>query len=133
MTGILLHMQWPLTSQSCGSASQRELLFFSLQIKLHAQQIWRLSNSSTPARRRGSRASTTALQTEDSSLMLDVVFAGRIFLSSFKIRVTRWGEFSPSDQLFTFGSVLKIMKITEVAQIFGLLFPRYQLCVNFNK
>jgi hypothetical protein len=28
-------MQWPLTSQLHGSFSQRELLFFSLQIKLH--------------------------------------------------------------------------------------------------
>jgi hypothetical protein len=28
MTGISLHMQWPLTSQSHGSFSQREQLFF---------------------------------------------------------------------------------------------------------
>jgi hypothetical protein len=28
MTGISLHMQWPLTSQSHGSVSQREQLFF---------------------------------------------------------------------------------------------------------
>jgi hypothetical protein len=36
MTGISLHMQWPLTSQLHGSVSQREQLFFSLRIKLHA-------------------------------------------------------------------------------------------------
>jgi hypothetical protein len=36
MTIISLNMQWPLTSQSHGSFSQREQLFFSLQIKLHA-------------------------------------------------------------------------------------------------
>jgi hypothetical protein len=29
-------MQWPLTSELHGSVSQREQLFFSLQIKLHA-------------------------------------------------------------------------------------------------
>jgi hypothetical protein len=28
MTGISLHMQWPLTSQLHGSVSQREQLFF---------------------------------------------------------------------------------------------------------
>jgi hypothetical protein len=36
MTGISLHMQWPLTSQPLGSVSQREQLDFSLRIKLHA-------------------------------------------------------------------------------------------------
>jgi hypothetical protein len=36
MTGISLHMQWPLTSQLHGSVSQREQLFFLLGIKLHA-------------------------------------------------------------------------------------------------
>jgi hypothetical protein len=36
MTGISLHMQWPLTSQLHCSVSQREQLFFSLRIKLHA-------------------------------------------------------------------------------------------------
>jgi hypothetical protein len=36
MTGISLHMQWLLTSQSHGSFSQREQLFFSLWIKLYA-------------------------------------------------------------------------------------------------
>jgi hypothetical protein len=35
MTGISLHIQWPLTSQLHGSVSQREQLFFLLQIKLH--------------------------------------------------------------------------------------------------
>jgi hypothetical protein len=37
MTGISLHMQWPLTSQLHGSVSQREQLFFLLRIKLHAR------------------------------------------------------------------------------------------------
>jgi hypothetical protein len=36
MTGISLHMQWPLTSQLHGSVSQREQLVFLLWIKLHA-------------------------------------------------------------------------------------------------
>jgi hypothetical protein len=36
MTGISLHMQWPLTSQLHGSVSQREQLDFLLRIKLHA-------------------------------------------------------------------------------------------------
>jgi hypothetical protein len=36
MTGISLHLQWPLTSQLHGSVSQREWLFFSLWIQLHA-------------------------------------------------------------------------------------------------
>jgi hypothetical protein len=37
MTSISLHMQWPLTSQSHGSVSQREQReFFLLRIKLHA-------------------------------------------------------------------------------------------------
>jgi uncharacterized membrane protein YhfC len=36
VTGISLHMQWPLTSQLNSSVSQREQLFFSLRIKLHA-------------------------------------------------------------------------------------------------
>jgi hypothetical protein len=36
MTGISLHMHWPLTSQLHGSVSQREQLVFSLWIKLHA-------------------------------------------------------------------------------------------------
>jgi hypothetical protein len=38
MTGISLHMQWPLTSQLHGSVSQREQLFFSLRNKLHAHK-----------------------------------------------------------------------------------------------
>jgi hypothetical protein len=37
MTSISLHKQWSLTSQSHGSVSQREQLFFSLWIKLHAK------------------------------------------------------------------------------------------------
>jgi hypothetical protein len=37
MTGISLHMQWPLTSQSHGSVSQREQLAFLLRIKFHAR------------------------------------------------------------------------------------------------
>jgi hypothetical protein len=36
MTGISLHMQWPLTSQLHGSVSQRERLVFLLRIKLQA-------------------------------------------------------------------------------------------------
>jgi hypothetical protein len=36
MTSISLHMQMPVTYQSHGSVSQREQLFFSLRIKLHA-------------------------------------------------------------------------------------------------
>jgi hypothetical protein len=32
--------------------------------------------------------------------------------------------------LFSLGSFLKV---TEVAQIFGLPFPQYQLCINFDK
>jgi hypothetical protein len=32
MTGISLHMQWPLTSQSHGSVSHREQLKFWLQV-----------------------------------------------------------------------------------------------------
>jgi hypothetical protein len=39
MTGISLHMQWPLTSQLHGSVSQRETLVFLLRIKLHATVI----------------------------------------------------------------------------------------------
>jgi hypothetical protein len=35
MTSNSLHMQWPLTSQSHGSVSQREQLVFLLCIKLH--------------------------------------------------------------------------------------------------
>jgi hypothetical protein len=36
MTGISLHLQWPLTSQSHGSLSQRQQLFFLLWIKINA-------------------------------------------------------------------------------------------------
>jgi hypothetical protein len=36
LAGISLHMQWPLTSQSHGSFSQREQLFFLSRIKLYA-------------------------------------------------------------------------------------------------
>jgi hypothetical protein len=36
MTGNSLHMQGPLASQLHGNVSQREQLFFSLWIKLHA-------------------------------------------------------------------------------------------------
>jgi hypothetical protein len=42
-------------------------------------------------------------------------------------RVTRLGEFSHNGRLCTLGSVLKI---TEVAQIFGLL---VSTCINFEK
>jgi hypothetical protein len=40
------------------------------------------------------------------------------------------GEFSPIWQLFTLGSVLKI---TEVMQILGYYFSRYQLFTDFEK
>jgi hypothetical protein len=40
MTGISLHMQWPLTSQSHGSVSKREQLSFLLRIKLHAHIVY---------------------------------------------------------------------------------------------
>jgi hypothetical protein len=45
-------------------------------------------------------------------------------------RVTRLGEFSPIGRLFASGIFLKI---TEVVQIFGLLFPRYTFCSIFTK
>jgi hypothetical protein len=45
-------------------------------------------------------------------------------------RVIRLVEFSPIGRLFTLGSGLKI---TEVAQIFGPFFPRYQLWIDFEK
>jgi hypothetical protein len=40
------------------------------------------------------------------------------------------GEFSPLGRLFSLASLLKF---TEVAQILGLLFPKCQLCINFDK
>jgi hypothetical protein len=48
-------VQWPLTSQLHGSVSQREQLFFSLRIKLHAR-ISILSN-----RRAGQIATTVSI------------------------------------------------------------------------
>jgi hypothetical protein len=45
-------------------------------------------------------------------------------------RATRLGEFSHIGRLFTLDSVLKI---TKVAQFWGILFPRYQLCINFEQ
>jgi hypothetical protein len=45
-------------------------------------------------------------------------------------RVTRLGEFSLIGPLFTVGTVLKI---TEVEQIFGLLFPRYRNVLILTK
>jgi hypothetical protein len=47
-----------------------------------------------------------------------------------KSRVTRFGVFSPVGRLFTLGSRLKM---TEVVQILGLLFPQYKLRVDFSK
>jgi hypothetical protein len=45
----------------------------------------------------------------------------KVFSSSFfLIRVTRWGEVSPIGWLFALGGFLKI---TEVAQMYALLFP----------
>jgi hypothetical protein len=37
MSGISLHMQWPLTSQLHGSFLKENKCFFSLWIKLHAE------------------------------------------------------------------------------------------------
>jgi hypothetical protein len=48
----------------------------------------------------------------------------------FYARVTRLGEFSHIWRLFILRSRLKI---TEVAQIFKLLFPQFQLCINCDK
>jgi hypothetical protein len=45
--------------------------------------------------------------------------SGHPVLQQVPISLTTLGEFSPVGQMFTLGSVLKI---TEVAQIFGLLF-----------
>jgi hypothetical protein len=42
------------------------------------------------------------------------------------IRVTKMGEFSPTGRFLTLGCGFII---TEVAQISGLLFPRYELCM----
>jgi hypothetical protein len=41
MTGISLHMQWPLTSQSHGSILKENncFVFFKLRIKLHAHLV----------------------------------------------------------------------------------------------
>jgi hypothetical protein len=41
-------------------------------------------------------------------------------------RVTRLGEFSPIGRLFTL-----VLKIIELAQNFGYLLSRYQLCIIF--
>jgi hypothetical protein len=45
-------------------------------------------------------------------------------------RVTRLGNFLPIGGLFSLGIVLKL---TEVAQFFGYLFSRYQLCIIIDK
>jgi hypothetical protein len=42
----------------------------------------------------------------------------------------RLGEFSPTGGSVTFGSLLKI---TEIAHIFGDFFPRLRLCIHFDK
>jgi hypothetical protein len=47
-----------------------------------------------------------------------------------EIRVTRLGEFLPFVRLFSLGS---FWEITEVAQIYGVLFPQVKLCINFDK
>jgi hypothetical protein len=39
MTGISLHMQWPLTFQSHDTLLEENRWFFSLRIKLHA--LWK--------------------------------------------------------------------------------------------
>jgi hypothetical protein len=51
---------------------------------------------------------------------LNLLSAGQIFVL-FRISVTRWGEFSPNGRLLTMGT---FSKITEVAQIFELLFSK---------
>jgi hypothetical protein len=63
MTGISLHMQWPLTSQLHGSVSQREELFFLLRIKLHA--LLRLGVS-LPSFDTGARNGVLPLITEEN-------------------------------------------------------------------
>jgi hypothetical protein len=42
-------------------------------------------------------------------------------------RVTRFGEFSPKGQLFTFSS---FFKITKVDQKLGILLPSKKICTN---
>jgi hypothetical protein len=39
MTGISLHVQWPLTSHAPGSVPQREQLVYSLRIEFHAPPL----------------------------------------------------------------------------------------------
>jgi hypothetical protein len=50
--------------------------------------------------------------------------------SYLEARVTRLGELSPSGRHFAFGT---FVKITEVAQNVGQLFPKCRLCINFDK
>jgi hypothetical protein len=45
-------------------------------------------------------------------------------------RVTRFGEFSPNESLFTLGS---FMKITEIAQFLGLLFSTVKVVQKFGQ
>jgi hypothetical protein len=40
------------------------------------------------------------------------------------------GEFLPTGRIFSLASLLKL---SEVVQILGLLFPQYQLCITFDK
>jgi hypothetical protein len=47
-----------------------------------------------------------------------------------RVRVTRLGDFSPIWRLFTLAT---FWKITEVPQIFGMLFPCLILCIKFEK
>jgi hypothetical protein len=62
------------------------------------------------------------------------VFCGRDTKLDFEVRrqsrVTRLGEFSPKGRHFTLGGIIKF---SEVAQTFGLLFPKFRLCINFDK
>jgi hypothetical protein len=44
--------------------------------------------------------------------------------------VTRLGEFSPNARLFALGI---FWKMTEIAHNFGILFPNFRLCINFDK
>jgi hypothetical protein len=51
----------------------------------------------------------------------------------FVTRVTRLGEFSPVERLFTLGSIF--LKITKVDKIFGAMYfvPCLRLSINFDQ
>jgi hypothetical protein len=63
--------------------------------------------------------------------ILDLTFGPKRFRQKWNItRVTRLGEFSPIGRLFSFASILKI---TEVAQVLGLLFSKVPVSINLDK